>query len=122
MDNHFKFTNSVVAVPLFLFLSLFIMETDLVLILIKNGFFLEHFGLQGVFFSPFIHSDLNHLYNNSMPLLVLLAFFYQAFPVIAYGILFSGILTWLIGRSSYHIGASGLVYVLVSFIFLLKEF
>jgi hypothetical protein len=61
-----------------------------------------------------------------MPLLVLLAalyFFYakQAFPVIAYGILFSGILTWLIGRSSYHIGASGLVYVLVSFI-LLKEF
>jgi hypothetical protein len=59
-----------------------------------------------------------------MPLLVLcFAFFYakQAFPVIAYGILFSGILTWLIGRSSYHIGASGLVYVLVS-LFLLKEF
>jgi xanthine/uracil permease len=56
-----------------------------------------------------------------MPLLVLLAalqFFYaKHFPVIAYGILFSGILTWLIGRSSYHIGASGLVYVLVSFIF-----
>jgi hypothetical protein len=26
-------------------------------------------------------------------------------------------LTWLIGRSSYHIGASGLIYVLVSFIF-----
>jgi xanthine/uracil permease len=50
---------------------------------------------------------------------LLCSFFYakQAFPVIAYGILFSGILTWLIGRSSYHIGASGLVYVLVSFIF-----
>lgn len=34
-----------------------------------------------------------------------------------YGILFSGALTWLIGRESYHIGASSLIYVLVSFIF-----
>jgi len=31
--------------------------------------------------------------------------------------LFSGLITWVIGRESYHIGASGLVYVLVSFIF-----
>ena len=27
------------------------------------------------------------------------------------------LIAWIIGRSSYHIGASGLVYVLVSFIF-----
>jgi hypothetical protein len=49
-----------------------------------------------------------------------LEFFYakQSYAVIGYGILFSGILTWLIGRSSYHIGASGLIYVLVSFIFI----
>lgn len=34
-----------------------------------------------------------------------------------FGILFSGLITWVIGRENYHIGASGLIYVLVSFIF-----
>jgi membrane associated rhomboid family serine protease len=127
MDNHFKFTNSVVGVPLFFVLFLWFvywMEIRFGFDFDKNGIFPRTFsGLQGVFFSPFIHSDLKHLYNNSMPLLVLLAaleFFYakQSYAVIGYGILFSGILTWLIGRSSYHIGASGLIYVLVSFIFI----
>ena len=37
--------------------------------------------------------------------------------MLLYGILLSGFLTWCIGRPSYHIGASGLIYVLVSFIF-----
>ena len=31
--------------------------------------------------------------------------------------LLSGLITWGIGRSSYHIGASGIIYVLASFIF-----
>jgi membrane associated rhomboid family serine protease len=79
-------------------------------------------GLQGVLFSPFIHSDLGHLYNNSIPIFILLAamlYFYsrQTLAVIGYGILFSGIITWIIGRANYHIGASSLIYVLVSFIF-----
>jgi membrane associated rhomboid family serine protease len=79
-------------------------------------------GLQGVILSPFVHSDINHLYNNSIPLLILLAalrFFYarQSVAVIGYGILLSGFITWIIGRDNYHIGASGLIYVLVSFIF-----
>lgn len=126
MDNHFKFTNAVVGVPLFFVLFLWFvywLEIRFGFDFDKNGIYPRTFsGLQGVVFSPFIHSDLNHLYNNSMPLLVLLAalqFFYakQSFAVIGYGILFSGILTWLIGRSNYHIGASGLVYVLVAFIF-----
>jgi hypothetical protein len=34
-----------------------------------------------------------------------------------YGILFSGLITWGIGRPSYHIGASGIIYLLASFIF-----
>ena len=36
---------------------------------------------------------------------------------ILYGIVLSGFLTWIIGSSGNHIGASGLIYVLVSFIF-----
>lgn len=79
-------------------------------------------GLRGIFLSPFIHGNLEHLYNNSIPLLVLTAalrYFYreQSMAVLGYGILVSGILTWIIGRESYHIGASGLIYVLTSFIF-----
>jgi membrane associated rhomboid family serine protease len=90
---------------------------------IENGIFPRTFyGFQGVIFSPFIHADIEHLYNNSIPLLVLLAvlrYFYakQSMAVIGYGILLSGLITWIIGRDSYHIGASGLIYVLVSFIF-----
>lgn len=126
IDNQFKFTNAVVGVPLFFVLVLWFvywLEIRFGFDFDKNGIYPRTFsGLQGVVFSPFIHSDLNHLYNNSMPLLVLLAalqFFYakQSYAVIGYGILISGMLTWLIGRSNYHIGASGLVYVLVSFIF-----
>jgi membrane associated rhomboid family serine protease len=41
----------------------------------------------------------------------------QSFGVITFGIIISGIITWLIGRPSFHIGASGLIYVLFSFIF-----
>ena len=72
--------------------------------------------------SPFLHGNIEHLYNNSIPLLILIAslrFFYRdlTFPVLIYGVLLSGLLTWIIGRDSYHIGASSLVYVLVSFIF-----
>ena len=83
---------------------------------------LEISGLKGVFFSPFIHSDIYHLYHNSLPLFILtlaLFYFYRelAWKIIIWGILCSGFLTWIIGRPSYHLGASGLIYVLVSFIF-----
>lgn len=125
-ENDFKFTNAVIGVPLFFVLFLWFVYW----LEIRFGFdFDEHgilprtfSGLQGIVFSPFIHSNIDHLYNNSIPLLVLLAalfFFYrkEAKGILAYGILLSGGLTWLIGRENYHIGASGLIYVLVSFIF-----
>jgi membrane associated rhomboid family serine protease len=90
---------------------------------VENGIYPREFSsLQGIVFSPFIHGDIGHLYNNSIPLLILLAalqFFYanQSIKVIGVGILLSGIITWVIGRDNYHIGASSLIYVLVSFIF-----
>lgn len=79
-------------------------------------------GLQGVVFSPFLHGDLNHIASNSLPLFILstaLIYFYRevSLKVLVYGILLSGMMTWIIGRESYHIGASSLIYVLVSFIF-----
>lgn len=79
-------------------------------------------GLRGIIFSPFIHSGIKHLYSNTIPLFVLssaLFYFYRplAWRVVFLGILLSGIITWIIGRPSYHIGASGFIYVLFSFNF-----
>lgn len=126
MDNHFKFTNSVIGLPLFFVVFLwfvFWLEIRFDFDFVENGIYpRELSGLQGILFSPFIHADIEHLYNNSIPLLILLAglqFFYasQSAKVIVFGILLSGLITWVIGRDNYHIGASGLIYVLVSFIF-----
>ncbi|WP_375239066.1 rhomboid family intramembrane serine protease [Aurantibacter sp.] len=82
----------------------------------------EFKGLVGIICSPFIHSNISHLYSNTIPLLVLgssLYFFYPkiATKVVITGVILSGLLTWSIGRPSFHIGASGLIYVLFSFIF-----
>jgi membrane associated rhomboid family serine protease len=125
-DNHFKFSPSVILLP-FMFVILlwlvFWFDVRFHLSLDEFGIFPRTFeGLRGIVFSPFIHGNMEHLYNNSIPLLLLIAalrFFYreQTFTVLGYGILLSGAITWVIGRESYHIGASGLVYVLVSFIF-----
>lgn len=79
-------------------------------------------GLRGIIFSPFLHSSFEHLFSNSIPLLVMLAslyYFYEgiATKVLLWGIFLTGLLTWSFARPSYHIGASGVVYFLVSFIF-----
>jgi membrane associated rhomboid family serine protease len=125
-DNQFKFSNVVIGLPVFFVLFLWLLywfQIRYDFDFYKSGIYPRDFsGLQGVLLSPFIHENLGHLYNNSIPLLVLLAalqYFYpkQSVKVVVFGILFSGIITWIIGRENYHIGASGLIYVLVSFIF-----
>ena len=92
-------------------------------------------GLKGVLFSPFIHgtdiSDHNidklmprwqHLISNSPVFFVstaILMFFYRKVAVRAFIMLFflCGLSVWIFGRPVYHIGASGVIYGLVSFIF-----
>lgn len=126
LENPFVFTPSVVLLPLLFVVVLwfvFWIENHFHISLAHYGVYpRQAFGVKGIFFSAFLHGDLKHLINNSLALLVLLAalrFFYreQSFTVLFFGILFSGLGTWLLGRPSYHIGASGLIYVLVSFIF-----
>lgn len=124
--QHFRFTPSVWLVPAFLLLLMWLVwgvEQFFHLDFSEHGISPRTFaGLQGVVFSPFLHANVQHLANNSVPLFILgtaLIYFYRelSLKVLVYGILFSGLLTWLIGRNSIHIGASSLVYVLVSFIF-----
>lgn len=122
----FQFSNAVLAYPLAFVLVIwyvFWFEIETNISLNTHGIYPRTLsGLQGVIFSPFIHSNITHLYHNTIPLFVLsmaLFYFYKpiAWRVLVYGVLLSGFLTWSIGRPSYHIGASGLIYVLVSFIF-----
>ena len=79
-------------------------------------------GLTGIVTSPFIHGDFEHLISNSVPLLVLSAglfYFYRslAYRVFIMVMLLGGFWLWLGGRPSYHIGASGVVYGITSFLF-----
>jgi membrane associated rhomboid family serine protease len=79
-------------------------------------------GLTGIIFSSFVHGSFSHLVSNTVPLLILISllfYFYNqiAFKSLALLWLLSGFLTWLIGRNSYHVGASGLIFALVFFLF-----
>ena len=125
-ENHFKFTPSVILIPFLLVLTLWILfwvDIRFHLNLVQFGIYPRTFsGLIGIVCSPFLHGNLEHLYNNSIPMLILLAalrYFYRDlfFKILVNGILLSGLITWIIGRDSIHIGASSLIYVLTSFIF-----
>lgn len=79
-------------------------------------------GLLGILTCPLIHSSFDHLFSNSIPLLVLggmTFYFYRpiAFSVFFWVYLMSGVWLWAAGREAYHIGASGLVYGFASFLF-----
>ena len=79
-------------------------------------------GLPGVFFAPLIHGDYAHLFTNTGPLLVLgtaVFYFYRpiAIRLILLAWIITGVWVWFGGREAYHIGASGLIYALASFLF-----
>ena len=125
-NEQFKFSNGVVLAPLLAILAIwtvFWVEVKFGINFNDYGIYPRRLsGLRGVVLSPFIHGSVEHLYNNTIPLAILTAFlfyFYQreALRVLVLGVLLSGLLTWIIARPSYHIGASGIIYVLASFIF-----
>jgi membrane associated rhomboid family serine protease len=79
-------------------------------------------AVSGIFTFPLIHKDYDHLFSNAVPLFVLMAmlsYFYKdmAGRVFLLLWLIGGTWLWMGGRPSYHIGASGMVYGLASFIF-----
>ena len=79
-------------------------------------------GLIGIFAAPLIHGNYMHLLSNTIPLLFLgsvLYFFYERIggTVFFRCYFYTNILVWLLSpRDSYHIGASGLVYGITSFL------
>ena len=79
-------------------------------------------GIKGILLSPFVHGSYKHLMGNSVPFLVLsftLFFFYRklAYRIFALIYILSGICVWFGAREAWHIGASGVIYGLASFLF-----
>lgn len=72
-------------------------------------------GLMGIPLCPFLHASLRHVMVNTIPLAVLGGFvilqgkrlFFEVTIII---IFVSGTILWLFGRSSCHVGASGLIF------------
>ena len=76
----------------------------------------------GIFTIIFVHSGWSHLINNLISFEILGSLLYLFYSQIASKVLLisyivSGILLWIIGRESWHIGASGLVYSIAFFLF-----
>jgi membrane associated rhomboid family serine protease len=79
-------------------------------------------GVPGIFLSPFVHGSFSHLISNTVPLLVLISllfYFYSQIAPMTFASLWSlsGLFTWLTGREAFHIGASGLIFALLFFLF-----
>lgn len=119
-----------IAYPLLLIIllwAIFLLDHTLHLDLYKLGVKPQTWeGLKGIFLMPFIHSqkDLTHIANNSIPTFVLLSsliYYYRkiAFWVVLTIWLGSSFLVWNIAENtgSYHIGISGVIYGLFSFLF-----
>ncbi len=92
-------------------------------------------GLLGIISAPLAHSGWGHLSNNSIPLLAtifLLIYFYPRIASRAMVLMYvlTGIAVWLLARGEgwgaditiSHVGASGVAYAFVSFLFFLGVF
>ena len=110
----------------FLFLLLMwlvkVIEVNFQISFVRYGVFPQTSdGLKGILFSPFIHKDFTHLINNSYPILILGGMLFAIYRKIATQLFvwlffIAGFWLWIIGRPSFHIGSSGFIYALASFL------
>lgn len=81
-------------------------------------------GLVGLLSAPLLHADWGHLFSNALGLVVLGTLVGTVYPRSASRLVLAawvgaGVFTWLIGRPSNHLGASGLVHGLFFALFTL---
>jgi len=80
-------------------------------------------GLIGILTAPLIHANFAHLMANTIPIWVLMATLLYFYRPIAWKVFFltyfmTGLWVWFWAREAYHIGASGVIYGLATFLFL----
>jgi len=106
--------------PIAIFIVLFWLIEVLNILL---GHSLSHFGIYprsfsglfGIPLSPFLHANLFHLISNTVPLIVLAGIVSlqgrkQLYQLTLWIVFVGGLAVWLMGRPSFHIGASGLIF------------
>jgi membrane associated rhomboid family serine protease len=76
----------------------------------------------GVFTYPFLHGDLEHIWNNTATFFTLnglLFYFYRSIAARTWILLYllSGVGLWIFAKGGNHIGASGINYALAAFLF-----
>ena len=79
-------------------------------------------GLMGIIWTPLIHTSFSHLLANTAPLLLLGTALLYGYPrsakiVIPAVYLGSGLGVWLFARDAFHVGASGLTFGFMFFVF-----
>ena len=79
-------------------------------------------GLVGLLFAPLMHAGFDHLVANTLPIVILgtamLHLYPRASPIVLPAIWIGpGLAVWLFARGGVHLGASGLVYGLVAYVF-----
>jgi membrane associated rhomboid family serine protease len=85
-------------------------------------------GLDGMLFAPALHGDFGHYLSNAMPMIVLLGLLfansnYKPWRSLGIVWLLGGLGTWVIGRpDSNHIGASIVIFGLVTFLIFASVF
>lgn len=100
-------------------------EVTFQLALVQYGIYpLEPSTLTGILSAPFIHGSWSHLFSNTLPVVILgtaLLYGYprSALPVIATVWIATGLSVWLFAREAYHIGASGLTFGVMFFLFVI---
>ena len=72
------------------------------------------YGLPGILFAPLLHANFNHLFFNTIPMVVLSNFLLinglNYFLIVTLAItLLSGVLIWCFAKPGLHIGASALI-------------
>ena len=82
----------------------------------------NQYGLIGILLGPMVHGSWSHLFSNLPPLMVtvfLIHYFYREYfwRIFLSCYFLTGIAVWIFSREVYHIGISGVVYALVSFLF-----
>ena len=126
MKNEIRKMALAAVVPMFLLFILYtlkVLETGMDWDFTRLGVYpMEKRGVFGIFAHPLVHSGFKHLLANTMPLFFLtwcLFYFYRHIaPYIFFSIWIGcGMLTFLIGKPGWHIGASGIIYGLAFFLF-----
>lgn len=109
--------------------NLFVIMGAIELVNTFTGRFLNNFGiiprteagLVGILFAPFIHGNALHFAGNIVPLLLFAALMLEhgrlRFWLVSTGIVvLGGFGVWAFGRTSIHIGASGLIFGYLGFL------